>query len=412
MILTNAIRNMVTPNWTRPELSANFVYTTASGQAVSPESAKRIATVYRCGNIISNDIAKLPLQQFISRGPGQIEQVRPDAFRRNMAYVVGVQPNYKQNSFILRKTAINWLLFWGDSYLWTPPSRMREMFVLPSNLTIPRIDEDGLLWFDVTFDGIPYSIPDVEVHHTMINSINGMNGRSVLTYARETIGRRQGANETQDKLYAQGLMPGAMIRFGGELSKEAREKALLSYTEAVSGSANAGRAVVLDGKVEQFETIPISAVDAQFLESIAATETDIANFFEMPLYKLNYGKQSYESNEQQKLDYLDGTLEPYLTQGEQEAQIKWLTNEEQANSYWRYNRKALLRMDAKARGEYLKSNILSGQMSPNEARQVEDEPSYPGGDYKYIPSNMAIIMPDGTIQMISKNSGGNQNGQI
>lgn len=408
MILRNAIQNMVKPTWTRPELAANFSYTTNSGQAVSPESAKRIATVYRCANIISDDVAKLPLQQYVSRGPGDIIRVRPDALRRNMAYLVEVQPNRNQIAFIFKKTGILWLLFWGDMYIWTPPGRrMREMFVLPSNAIIPYADDNGLIRYQVQIDGITDDIPAVEILHVMINSTNGINGKSILTYARETIGRRQGANETQDKMYSQGLMPGAMVHVPGTLDKSAREKIRQSYSEAISGSNNAGKLLVLDEKVDKFETIPISAADAQFLESISATETDIANFFGMPLFKLNSGKQSYESNDQQKLDYLDSTLDPYLVQIEQAAQVTWLTSEEQAYSYWKFNRKALLRTDTKTRSEYLKGNILSGQMTPNEARAVEDEPAYPGGDLHFIPSNMAVVNPDGTIQMISKDLGGN-----
>lgn len=410
MILTNAIKNFV-PTWTRPELSANFTHVTKSGQSVSPESAKRIATVYRCANIISNDVAKMPLQQFVSRKPGEIERVRPDAFRRNLAYRVEVEPNHYQIAFIFKKTVMHWLLFWGDGYIWTPPGHGREMYILPSNTVESYFDEDGQQWWKITLGGQVDLIPAVEVLHLMINSTNGINGRSVLTYARETIGRRQGANETQDGLYAQGLMPGALIQVAGALEKGARDKIKHEYTNAVTGSENAGRAVVIDDKISKFETIPINAVDAQFLESIAATEVDIANFFEMPLYKLNLGKQSYESNEQQKLDYLDGTLEPYLTQWEQAAQLHWLTSEEQAYTYWRFNRKALLRMDAKTRGERLKNDILSGQLTPNQALAIEDEPGYEGGDVHYIPSNMAVINKDGTIQMISKNNGGNNNAQ-
>jgi HK97 family phage portal protein len=407
MILSNAIQNMVKPTWTRPELAANFSYTTSSGQAVSPESAKRIATVYRCANIISDHIAMMPLQQYISRKSGDIQRVRPDALRRNMAYLVEVQPNSNQISFILKKAGILWLLFWGDMYIWTPPGRrLREMFVLPSNAVAPFVGDDGLVWYHVQIDGFSDDIPGVEVLHVMINSTNGINGKSILTYARETIGRRQGANETQDRMYTQGLMPGAMVHVPGTIDKAAREKIRLSYSEAVSGAANSGKLLVLDDKIDKFEVIPISAADAQFLESIAATEVDIANFFGMPLYKLNFGKQSYESNDQQKQDYLDSTLDPYLVQIEQAAQVAWLTQEEQAYSYWRFNRKAMLRMDAKTRSVYLKDNILSAQMTPNEARAVEDEPAYPGGDLHFIPSNMAVVNPDGTIQMISKDIGG------
>jgi hypothetical protein len=37
-------------------------------------------------------------------------------------------------------------------------------------------------------------------------------------------------------------------------------------------------------------------------------------------------------------------------------------------------------------------------MSPNEARQVEDNSAYTGGDTYYMPSNYGKIAEDGSIQ--------------
>lgn len=407
MIISQAIRNLVKPNWTRPELLEGFVYTTASGQSVSPETAKAISTVYRCANIISNDVAKMPLQQYVSRG-GDSQRVRPDAFRRNMAYLVEVQPNRWQVPLVFRKTAMLWLLFWGNAYIWMPPGSRREMYVLPSNCTEPYVSNDGQVRYRLGLDGSIDDIPAVEVMHLMINSTDGLSGKGVLTYARETVGRRQGANEAMNKLYAQGLMPGAMAHFEGDLSKEARAKVQSAYSEAVSGSNNAGRLLVLDGKVQKFEVIPISANDMQFLQSIAATDAELANFFELPLYKLNMGKEAYNSNEQQNLDYLATTLDPYLVQWEQAAALRWLTAEEQAYSYWRFNRDSLLRTDAKTRNENLKTKVLSGQMEINEARQVEDLPRLAGGDVLLIPSNMAVMGRDGAIRVLAKETTGGQ----
>lgn len=402
----NYIRDIATPGFIQREISQGISVMTNSGQAVSPESAKRIATVYRCANILANDVAKMPLQLFVSRQTGDIERVRPDPIRRNMAYLAEVQPNLHQTAFIFKKTAMRWLLFWGNAYIWKPNLRVPQMYVLPSNLVTSYFDGNDMRWYDVNIDGQVEHIPEVEISHYMINSDDGKNGRSVLTFARETLGRRQAANETQNVLYGEGLMPAAVAQFPGDLSKEAREKIRQAYSEAVSGSANAGRLLILDGKVTKFETVPIKAADAQFLESISATEVDIANFFDVPLYKLNMGKEAYNSNEQRNLDYLASTLDSYLVQIEQESQIKWLTGAEQVYSYWRFNRNSLLRTDAKSRGEYLQGKILSGQMSPNEARAVEDEPAYPGGENRYVPSNMAVIGPDGTVKMISGGANG------
>jgi len=400
------VRNLVTPTWTRPELLSGYSLATASGQKVTPESSKQVASAYRCANIISDDVAKMPLQQFISRRPGELERVRPNAITRNMAYVVEVQPNRQQTPFIFKKTAILWLLFWGNAYIWLPPGREREMFILPANSTRPYNEKDGSIWYEANLPDGTKRLPAVEVLHLMINSINGLTGRSVITYARETLGRRQAAGQTQNLFYSQGLMPSAIAWFKGEMNKDARKKVREAYSEAMAGTDNAGRLAVLDSKVERFDIVQMQPKDAQFLESIEATDSDIANFFGMPLYKLNLGKQSYESNEQQNLDYLSTTLDPYLVQWEQAAQLKWLTAAEQAYSYWRFERNALLRTNAKDRAEYLQKQILSGQLTPNQACQIQDLPSYEGGDNHFIPSNMAVIDQDGKITAISASHAG------
>jgi HK97 family phage portal protein len=170
---------------------------------------------------------------------------------------------------------------------------------------------------------------------------------------------------------------------------------------------------VFDDKVSKFESITLKPTDAQFLETINATDAEIANFFGVPLYKLNQGKQSYDSNAQQDLDYLKSTLNPYLVQWEQAARLKWLSYPEQALTYFRFIRESLLQTDAKTRAEYLEKMILSGQMSPNEARRINDMSAYDGGDSYYIPANTGQILPDGSIKSGAPTpapAGGNPNG--
>ena len=403
MIISKAIKNMVIPTWTRPELvNGGISIMTMAGQSITAEGAKRIATYFRCLNTITDDLSMIPFQQYISRAPGDIQRVTPDPFRWNIAYSVETRPNLYQTPFLLRKRFWNDLLTTGDGYLWTPPGS-RFIYGLNSNLTIAEYRDDGSLWFVTTKnDSEKLTLPAVEVKHLIINPVSVFKGRGILEYARETLGTRQAGNVTKSSMFKRGLMPSAVAEFDGEMNALARQKVRDSYWEAVSGADQAGGVVVLDGKVKKFSLAEIKPADAQFLESIQATDADIANFFAFPLYKLNQGKQSYESNEQQDEDYLRSTLDPYLVQDEQASNINWLSLQEQGYSYWKYNRDAFLRMNSKARAAYLKDKIMSGQYSPNMALAVDDLPSYKGGDNRYIPSNMAIIREDGTVEAISK----------
>ena len=392
--LSKRIRN-VDETLRLPELLEAWGLTTSSGQTVNVESSKNIGTAYRCINVLSDDLAKMPLQVFLSRNRGEIDRMRPNSYLENIAWLLEVSPNRWMTPFVFKKTLMMWLICWGNAYAWMPtrqPGQRREIFILKADRTTPVYDLQGNLWYQTTFaNGQIQYLPAVEVLHLVINSIDGITGKSVISYARESLGRQMGARETQGKFYDQGLNPGGIMWMNGEVKKEARDKVRDSYAEAMSGSGNAYRLAVMDNKVAKFETITMKPVDAQFLESIQDNDLEIANFFGMPLYKLNMGKQSYNSNEQQNLDYLTTTLDPYLVQFEQAAALSWLSEEEQNYMYFRFNRDALLRTDAKTRAEYLEKKIFSGQLSPNEARAIEDMPAFTGGDDRYIPANMTKI---------------------
>jgi HK97 family phage portal protein len=305
--------------------------------------------------------------------------------------------------FVWKKTIALWLIYYGNAYIWQPVQDYHELFILGSNRTWPQFDKEGNLWYRTFFpSGKWVDIPAVEVTHLMINSINGLLGRSVISYARETIGRQLGAQETQNRLNGSGLNPSAILWVNGELNQEARDKIRSSYTAAVTGSGNAGNAAIFDNTISKFEAITMKPSDAQFLESMQATDAEVANFFGLPLYKLNMGKQSYESNSAQQLDYLATTLNPYLVQWEQAARMKWLPYELQDSVYFRFIREALLQTDAKTRSEYLREQIMSGQMTPNEARSVNDMSAYDGGDLHFIPANMAAINEDGSMSTLGQ----------
>lgn len=368
-------------------------YVTESGERVSVEASKSIAAAYRAKNIISDDVAKMPFQM-IRRVGRKIDQVEPNGIIRNMAYLLQVSPNlWGWTPFQFKKSVIEWQLFYGNAYIWSPVEGARQLLILPADRTTPVFDLEGNLWYKHTFsNNVPVYIPSVEILHLLINpDSTGFVGRGVITYARETFGRRIAANKTQAKFYARGFMPAAYVQMAGELNAEARKKVRLAYEEQMSGVENAYRLAVFDNKITKFEPVNIQLKDAQFLESIDANDRDICNFFGLSEHMLNRGKEAYNSNEQKYLEYLQGTLDSYLVQWEEGARIKWLSREEQANVYFKFVRESLLRMDSKARADSMATRIQNGMMTPNEAREKEDMEAYAEGDQYYMAGNILPI---------------------
>ena len=97
------------------------------------------------------------------------------------------------------------------------------------------------------------------------------------------------------------------------------------------------------------------------------------------MYKLQHGKQSYNSNEQNSIEYA-GSLRPSVIRNEQEQTWKLLTPTEIAAG-WEIgtNMMALLRSDSGARSAYYRTMREIGAYSVDDILAYEDLPAVPGG---------------------------------
>lgn len=367
---------------------------TESGEYVTVESSQSIATAYRAKNIISDSVAIMPLKHYHRVGRATNE-VQEDPVTRNLAYLLQVSPNlWGWTPFQLKKAVIEWLLFYGNGYVWKPPVSPAQLFVLPADRTRPMFDLQGNLWYEHYFSSSdkPSYIPSVEILHLLINpDETGMMGRGVITFARETFGRRIAAANLQGRVFSQGFMPAAYMKFDGDLSKEMRDKVRSSYEESMSGSANAYRLAIFDRKVTEYKPIDIHLADAQFLESISATDDDIALFFGIAGHMLNRGKEAYNSNVEKWEEFKTLTIDPLVVPWEEAARVRWLSSAEQGSDYFKFKREALYRMNPKERADMNSTKIQSGQLSPNEARAMEELDPYPLGDEHFMNSGVQPI---------------------
>ena len=360
------------------EFISTYGEQTAAGERVNVERSQTLSTFYRAANTIIDDVAMMPFQQF-ARVDGNISRVEPDTKLYNIPYLMEVSPNqWGWTPFQFKQVKMQWKLFHGNSYVWRPPVFPQQLLILPADITRPVIEkETGRLWYEVRFSNTekPEYIPDVEIMHEMINpDASGFIGRGVVRFARETIGRRLGANKTKSKFYSQGLNPSGILFLENiEIKDDAeRDKIRDGFTGKISGSDGAYSIAVADKRIRDFKPVSLSPKDSEFLASMEYDDREIANFFKMPLHMLNMGKEAYNSNEQKFGEYLQQTLDPHLVAMEQGARIRWLTFEQQGSNYFKFNRSSLLRMNAKDRAETNEILIRSMQRTPAECREKDD----------------------------------------
>ena len=132
----------------------------------------------------------------------------------------------------------------------------------------------------------------------------------------------------------------------------------------------------------------MSNTDAQFVESKEIRVADVCRFFGVPLHLVYAGKQSYQSNEQNGIEYVNYTLLGYETQWGQEDSYKLLLPGERDQGL-RIKRelKVFLKGDTAAQAAWYKAMREVGGLCPDEIRGLEDMGSIPGGDTYYASWN-------------------------
>lgn len=361
-------------------------------------AAMKLSAVARCVEVLSGDIAKLPAFVF-----NRISKERVD---HPLLEILNLRSCPQQTSFDARKIAEAGGLLGGNGCMWiirdTFSLRPARLVGLPWDCVKPYLDKEGELWYKVTdpyTDRVYPKVNRMDMVHVVPYSRNGWSGVSVLERASEVIAGSRAAQAYNAAYYRNGGQPGGVLETEADISGYTDQLQPDGTTQKVSikdsiraewekrhgGPDNANRVAVLDHGLK-YHPLTISQRDAQFVESAELSIRDIARFFGVPLYKLQEGKQSYNSNEQNSIEYATGTLQPIVTAWEQELTYKLLPEcERNEGLEIRLNMMAELRGDSASRANWYRDMRLAGAFSVNDILDLEDMPHVEGGDERLAP---------------------------
>lgn len=376
--------------------------------APSAESAQKLSAVFRAVELRSGSMSVLPAF-VMDKDRNRVEHPILD--------LLNVRPNEAMTPAVRRKLLERSILLEGNAYDWiirNPRTRRpKELIPLPAGLVQPWLDSNMRPWYDVyhPVTGAVMRLPGDDVCHYKGPSRNGFTGVSVLTYARETIQGGLAAGAYNTRFYESGGQPSGVLTVDADLSGYAKDQngepttrtrkdVLRDEWERVhSGPSNAHRIAVLDLGLK-YQPLSISQTDSQFVEQQEITVLDIARFFGIPAYKLQAGKQSYNANEQQSIEYVTELL-PRVNQKEEEKTWKLLMDSDVSKGLRiRSDMDALLRGDSVHRATFYKAMRECGAFSVNDIMRREDMPDVAGGDERqaslnYVPLS---VWPDLSIR--------------
>ena len=380
-----------------------FMGSSTSGKRVNERSAMQMTAVYSCVRILSEAVAGLPLHLYQYTDKSSKEK----AVDNPLYFLLHDEPNTEMTSFVFRETLMTHLLLWGNAYSQIIRNGKGEVMglypLMPDRMTVNR-DEKGRLYYEYmvssddakTLKDGTVRLSPYDVLHIPGLGFDGLVGYSPIAMAKNAIGMAIACEEYGAKFFANGAAPGGVLEHPGTIKDPQRVRE--SWQSTFGGSGNANKIAVLEEGMK-YTPIGISPEQAQFLETRKFQINEIARIFRVPPHMVgDLEKSSFSNIEQQSLEFVKYTLEPWLVRWEQAMQRALIPQDDKSKYFIKFNVDGLLRGDYQSRMQGYATARQNGWMSANDIRELENLDRIPvedGGDLYLINGNMMPLSMSG-----------------
>ena len=375
----------------------------SAGKVVTERSAMQMTAVYACVRILSEAVAGLPLHFYRYNEDGSKQK----AVDNPLYHLLHDEPNPEMTSFVFRETLMTHLLLWGNAYAQIIRNGKGEVIALyplmPNKMQVDR-DENGKLYYTYnrsdteakTMEGITVRLEPRDVLHIPGLGFDGLVGYSPIAMAKNAIGLAIATEEFGSKFFANGAAPSGVLEHPGTIKDPTRVRE--AWQSQFGGSGNSGKVAVLEEGMK-YTPISISPEQAQFLETRKFQINEIARIFRVPPHMLaDLEKSSFSNIEQQSLEFVKYTLDPWVVRWEQSITRSLLTPSEKKEYFVKFNLEGLLRGDYQSRMSGYATARQNGWMSANDIRELENLdriPTEEGGDLYLVNGNMCKLADAG-----------------
>ena len=397
-----------------------FMGGSSSGKRVNERSAMQMTAVYSCVRILSEALASLPIHLYKYNDSGGKEK----ALDHPLYFLLHDEPNPEMTSFAFRETLMTHLLLWGNAYAQIIRNGRGEVVglypLMPDRMTVDR-DDKGRLYYEYqvsnddanTLKGSTVQLQPRDVLHIPGLGFDGLVGYSPIAMAKNAIGLAIAAEEYGSKFYANGAAPSGVLEHPGTLKDPSRVRE--SWQATFGGSSNANKVAVLEEGMK-YTPISISPNEAQFLETRKFQINEIARIFRVPPHMVgDLEKSSFSNIEQQSLEFVKYTLDPWVSRWEQNMARALLTPEEKTTYFIKFNVDGLLRGDYQSRMNGYAIGRQNGWMSANDIRELENLDRIPpelGGDLYLINGNMTKLQDAGIFAADGKEENSDEDEEV
>jgi HK97 family phage portal protein len=367
--------------------------TFSTGTSYNVSKASKISTVYRCVTLLSDSVASLPLLPYNYRDNWKYINYDGPLFN-----LLNVQPNPFVSAYMFKKLAVVNMLMKGRAIILITRDRSGKV------LRLTNLDPDSIK-IEVTETGLEYIntlLPDGNNRYDQSQIIdiinyttNGIDAKSVLTYAADTLGIAYNSEQHASNFWKSGgalagiLRPVAGATMNSAQAKKAKDSFMGQINSELGGSANS---IVVLGDGLEYQPMTVNPKDSQLLESRAFNVAEICRFFNVPPSMAYSESGKFSTAEQQSLDFLNNSLNPLLEKIESEMFRKLFLPGEWNFSELKFDTENYMRLDATTRADYYLKMFQVGGYTTNEIREKLNA-SYPvkGGNRAFIQVNLQPV---------------------
>lgn len=360
---------------------------TASGEHVSEGTALMHPDVFASVNVLSDDIAKLPIHTFQKTNKGIISAKHP------VGKLLYRKPNQYMTAFVWKKLMAVHVCIWGNAYSAIKADKdgnIVELIPLNPAKTFPYINpETGILWYETMINAKRVELYADEVLHYKGLSEDGIVGKTPISVIRENIGAQAAATKYSSRFYKNDATPRGILKVPSIINEDAKKAARREWKRVNSGENIA----IIDAGLD-YSSIAMPLQDAQFIETMKYNKAQIAAIYKVPLHKINeLDRATFNNTEHLAIEYVKNTLQPWIVSGEQENNNKLFTDHETdvLGFYTKYNVNSELRGDAKSRAEFYEIMHRISALNTDEIREYEEKNSIPHGDRHIISLNYTFL---------------------
>ena len=351
---------------------------TTSGKPVNERTAMQTTAVYACVRILAEAVASLPLHVYEYQDDGGKKLV----YDHPLYYLLHDEPNPEMTSFVFRETLMSHLLIWGNAYaqiIRDGAGRVLGLYpLLPDKMEVQRNDKGNIYYvYSRNSDENPtfkeygnIKLKAEDVLHIPGLGFDGLIGYSPIAMAKNAVGMTLACEEYGASFFANGANPGGVLEHPGVLKDPSKVRE--SWNSVYRGVSNAHKIAVLEEGMK-YQQIGIPPEEAQFLETRKFQINEIARLYRIPPHMVgDLDKSSFSNIEQQSLEFVKYTLDPWVIRWEQSLQRSLLLPGEKGKYFIKLNVDGLLRGDYQSRMNGYAVGRQNGWFSANDIREMEN----------------------------------------